>query len=541
MARSDPVELLHAQILSLDSVGAGPQVPKHGEDTGHITLLRTRSFTDRFEEWRLGLSERLDKIDLTPDLAEKIGSRRWFRGFSTFIGLSAFSLAFWPSFAPLEAAPAMAIDEGARDEFRSQMIQPLALGGDSGRHMGATQAVVPLKSVPERPQIELLATLVQGDSFGRMLQRAGVGSGDAARVSELVARTMPLEDIEPGTQVDITLGRRMAAGQARPLDSLNFRARFDLELAIQRSGATGVGNLALIRKPIRVDETPLRIRGTVGQSLYRSARAAGAPASAVQQYLKTLGSQVDMDRSVRSTDTFDIIIAHKRAATGERQAGQLMFAGIERGGKATTQLMRWGDEGRFFEASGVGEQRSGLVAPVSGSISSRFGMRRHPILGYRRMHSGMDFRAGYGTPIVAVTDARVSGAGRMGGCGNAVRLDHGGGLQTRYCHMSRMAVRSGQSVRRGQVIGYVGSTGLSTGAHLHYEMYRSGRAVDPATVSFVTRAELSGAQLREFRAALARLKTVEAGAALANIVPDASENKESTREIDKIEAPKKVG
>ena len=431
----------------------------------------------------------------------------------------------------------MAIDDNARDEFRSQMILPLALGADSGRHMGATQAVIPLQNVPERPQIELLATLVRGDSFGRMLQRAGVGSGDAARVSELVARTMPLQDIESGTQVDITLGRRPAPGQARPLDALNFRARFDLELAIQRVD----GNLALQRKPIRVDETPLRIRGIVGQSLYRSARAAGAPASAVQQYLKTLGEQLDMDRSVRSTDTFDIIIAHKRAATGERQAGQLLYAGIERGGKPTTQLMRWGRDGRFFEASGVGEQRSGLVAPVPGGISSRFGMRRHPILGYRRMHSGMDFRARHGTPIVAVTDGRVSGAGRMGGCGNAVRLDHGGGLQTRYCHMSRMAVSSGQSVRRGQVIGYVGSTGLSTGAHLHYEMYRSGRAVDPASVNFVTRAELSGAQLKEFRAVLAKLKTVEAGAALANIAPETTEAEVPVREIDKIVAPKKVG
>lgn len=500
-------------------------------------IQRARSLSDLFEEWRLGLSARFDAMDFTPDLADKIGSRRWFRGFCTFVGLSALSLAFWPDFSPVEAAPAMAIDDSARDEFRSQMILPLALGADSGRHMGATQAVIPLKTVPERPQIEMLATLVRGDSFGRMLQRAGVGSSDAARVSELVARTMPLQDIESGTQVDITLGRRLAAGEARPLDALNFRARFDLELAIQRVG----GNLALQRKPIRVDETPLRIRGTVGQSLYRSARAAGAPASAVQQYLKTLGEQVDMDRSVRSTDTFDIMIAHKRAATGERQAGQLLYAGIERSGKPTTQLMRWGREGRFFEASGVGEQRSGLVAPVPGSISSRFGMRRHPILGYKRMHSGMDFRARYGTPIVAVTDGRVSGAGRMGGCGNAVRMDHGGGLQTRYCHMSRMAVSNGQSVRRGQVIGYVGSTGLSTGAHLHYEMYRSGRAVDPASVNFVTRAELSGADLREFRAVLAKLKTVEAGAALANISPETSEADVPVREIDKIEAPKKIG
>ncbi|MCB2089585.1 MAG: M23 family metallopeptidase, partial [Sphingomonadaceae bacterium] len=423
-----------------------------------------------------------------------------------------------------------------RDEFRSQMILPLALGADSGRHMGATDAVIPLKSAPERPTVELLATLVRGDSFGRMLQRAGVGSGDAARISELVAGAIPLSDIEPGTQVDIILGRRPQPGASRPLDSLSFRARFDLELAISRAG----GALALERRPIRVDETPLRIRGTVGGSLYRSARAAGAPATAVQQYLETVGEHLDLDSALRSSDTFDIIISYRRAATGEVQAGRLLYAGIERDGKPRTQLMRWGSEGRFFEASGVGEQRNGLLSPVPGSVSSRYGMRRHPILGYRRMHRGQDYRASYGTPIVAVSDGRVSGAGRMGGCGIAVRLSHGGGLETRYCHMSRLAVRGGQSVRRGQVIGYVGSTGLSTGAHLHYEMYRGGQSVDPASVRYVTRAQLSGEELRAFRASLDKLKTVEPGAALASLAPRETEQAEPEREIEKVANPRKL-
>ncbi|MXO55675.1 peptidoglycan DD-metalloendopeptidase family protein [Altererythrobacter gangjinensis] len=478
----------------------------------------------------------MEKLDLAPDLAEAIGSGRWFRGVGTLVGLSALALAMWPDFSPLEAAPAMELDDSARDEFRSQMIMPLALGADSGRHMGATPSVKQLENAPERPQLEFLATLAKGDSFGRMLQRSGVGSGDAQTVSELIARTMSLSDIEPGTQIDITLGRRSSAGQARPLDAINFRARFDLALQIDRID----GNLSLKRIPIQVDNTPLRIRGLVGSSLYRSARAAGAPASAVQQFLSTLGDQIDMDRSVRSTDTFDIIVAHKRAATGDRQAGQLLYAGIDRGGKSQTQLMRWGSEGRFFEASGVGEQRSGLLAPVPGGISSGFGMRRHPILGYRRMHSGMDFRASSGTPIVAVADAQVVGSGRMGGCGNAVRLRHGGGMDTRYCHMSRIAVRSGQSVRRGQVIGYVGSTGLSTGPHLHYEMYRNGRAVNPASVKFVTRAQLSGAELSQFRAKLTQLKQVEAGAALVDLKPAAPQEDVPVREIDKIAVPKKV-
>ncbi len=516
------VALSHSQMIADDR----PKV-----------IQRTSGFTEKFDEWRFEASEKLGKLDLAPDLAEAIGSRRWFRGVGTMIGLSVVALAMWPDFAPLEAAPAMEIDDGVRDEFRSQMIMPLALGADTGRRMGATPSVIALESAPERPQVDLLATLSRGDSFARMLQRAGVGSGDAGRVTDLIGRSIPLGDIEPGTQVDITLGRRPAPGEARPLDAINFRARFDLALQIERVD----GNLALKRIPITVDDTPLRIRGTVGSSLYRSARAAGAPASAVQQFLSTLGDHTDLNRSVSATDTFDIIVAHRRAETGERQAGKLLYAGIDRGGKPKTQLMRWGKEGRFYEASGVGEQRSGLLKPVPGAISSRYGMRRHPILGYRRMHAGLDFRASRGTPIVAVTDGRVSGAGRMGGCGNAVRLNHAGNLSTRYCHMSRVAVRRGQTVRRGQVIGYVGSTGLSTGPHLHYEMYRGGRSINPASVRFVTRAQLSGSDLREFRAALAKLKTVETGKALADLKPEKPLDEEPVREIDKLESPKKVG
>ncbi len=534
----------------------GDQYEHNGAETGAIksaisngglatptaapTSDRSATSTRHWSEIKNRLSAAIERVDIAPDLGSEIGSRRWFRGLGTMIGLSAVALAFWPNFSPLEAAPAMRTGDGARGEFRSHMIMPLALGADSGRHMGSTAAVRPLADAPERPQMELLATLPSPEGFEQMLLRAGVGPGDANRVLALVGAAIPLEDLEAGTKMDIVLGRRTSSDAPRPLDGLSFRARFDLGLEIERLGDGG--ELSLARKPIRVDDTPLRVRGTVGSSLYRSARAAGAPASAVQAYLKALGEQIDLDRDVRSTDTFDMIVAHRRAATGERQAGKLLYAGIDRGEKPKTQLMRWGKDEKFYEASGVGEQRGGLVAPVPGRMSSRYGMRRHPVLGYRRMHSGVDFRARHGTPIVAVTDGTVTGAGRMGGCGNAVRLRHGGGIDTRYCHMSRMAVSRGQNVRRGQVIGYVGSTGLSTGPHLHYEMYRGGRSVNPASVEFVTRAQLDGDELRRFRETLARLKTVESGAALEDLEQTEQEQAASlpVREIDRIDEKRAI-
>lgn len=513
-------------------------------------LMRASRLGARYEAWRLDASRWFEGLDLAPDLAENIGSRRWLRGLGTMVGLGAVALAFWPDLTPLEARPAMPAGEEVDSELRSQMILPLALGADSGRRMGPTQAVIPLKSAPERPQIQMVVTLAPGDSFASMLRRAGVAGEDIDRAAALVGQAVAVGDIQPGTQMDLILGRRTAPGQPRPLDSLSFRARFDLELALTRPGVGEVnpdgtpvipsGPLALNRNVIRVDETPLRVRGQVGSSLYRSMRAAGVPASAVQEYLRALDAQIDMDREVRPSDEFDIILAYRRAATGERQAGQLLYAGVDRAGKPRTQLMRWGSEGRFYEASGVGEQRRGLLAPVPGAVTSNFGMRRHPILGYTRMHAGIDFKASYGTPIVAVSDGRVSSAGRSGGCGIAVRLEHGGGLSTRYCHMSRMAVTPGMSVRRGQVIGYVGSTGLSTGAHLHYEMYRGGRVINPATVQFVSRALLSGTELIDFRRQLILLKEIEVGAALKDLAPLPNEVKEPVREIEKVDTARKL-
>lgn len=447
---------------------------------------------------------------LAPDLAEDIGSATWFRGLGTLIGLSGLALACWPDFTAVQAATTVSARGSVREEFRSQMILPLALGGDTGRRMGATDLVAPLTAVPERPTIQLVATLAQGDSFGRMLQRAGVGAADAERVSALVADAVPLGGIAPGTRMAVTLGRRSAEGGARALDRLEFRARFDLALAIERQG----GELTLDRLPIRVDTTPLRIRGTVGSSLYRSARAAGAPVKTTAEFLRQIGSAVSLEGELAPTDVFDLVVSYRRSANGEAEVGELLFAGLERGGKPRVQLLRWGEGGQFFEASGIGRQASGLVSPVNGRLTSYYGMRRHPILGYARLHAGIDYGAAWGTPIYAVSDALVAYAGRHGGHGNYVRLDHGGGLGTGYAHMSRIAVAPGTRVRTGQVIGYVGSTGLSTGPHLHYEVYQNGRTVNPLGVQFAVRAAVDEEERAAFKARLERLRAISPGAAL---------------------------
>ena len=479
-------------------------------------------------DWR----ERIANLDLVPDLGEDIGSARWFRGLGTLTALSVFALALLPDFGPVYGAQPSMPTSSEFEDARAQMIMPIAYGSDTGSRMAATDSVVALAGSPERPRIELAATLGRGDSFARVLQRAGVGGAEANSISTMISGITSLSDIEPGTPVNIVLGQRSSRNEPRPLESLAFRARFDLNLAVTRQG----GALRIERKPIAVDETPLRIRGTVGQAgIYRSARAAGAPAEAVQAFLKVIAGQTSLG-SIRPTDEFDIILDYRRAETGEVQVGNLMYAGIDREGKSKIQMLKWGngDSNQWFEASGVGKTSGAMGRPVNGRITSHFGARRHPILGYVRMHAGMDWGAPYGAPIFSTSDGVIAYAGRKGGYGNFVQVNHGGGMATGYGHMSRIAAHSGQRVRQGQIIGYVGSTGLSTGPHLHYELYRNGRAVNPMSVKFIQRAQLEGADLANFRAKLNRIKSVKPGAALAPMQGPTRRSDEPQREIDRL-------
>ena len=479
-------------------------------ESAHPLARRWNRWCTRIEAWA---AKRLR----APDLTEDVGSAPWFRSLGMLVGLIALSFLLWPSFAPLEAAPLMALDEAAQAEFRAQSLRPFAGGATQGRHFAAGESVVRLAAAPERPMIQLSATIGENDSLPRMLQRAGVGSGDAGQVAAMLASAVPLADIAPGTRFSITLGARISPSDPRPLTAIAFRPRFDLALAIARQG----GELTLSRTPIAVDQAPLRLRGVVGTSLYRSARAAGAPPSAVQEYLRAIDQAIAFDE-LAPTDEFDFVVSYQHAADGEGQAGDLLYAGVLRDGQPRAQLLRWGTEGGFTSLaalSGAGQPSENeslgslFGAPVAGRITSGYGMRRHPILGYARMHSGIDFAASWGSPIYAVSDGRVQYAGWHGGHGNFVRLDHGGGIGSGYGHMSRIAVAQGLPVRRGQVIGYVGSTGLSTGAHLHYEVYRGGQTVDPMSVRMAARQQTTDPkQIAAFKARLQALLSVKPGA-----------------------------
>jgi murein DD-endopeptidase MepM/ murein hydrolase activator NlpD len=253
-------------------------------------------------------------------------------------------------------------------------------------------------------------------------------------------------------------------------------------------------------KAVAVPTGPLRIRGRVGDGLYWSLRAAGASPQVAAQYLAALATEIDVGE-VGPQDGFDLVLGGNR---------ELLYAGLDRVAESDLQLVKWDANGRseWIDAANAAKPApvaDGMAWPVAGHITSYFGYRYHPILHFTRFHAGMDFGAAWGSPIVAAADGQVAAAGWSGGYGRQVRLWHGGGLMTTYSHMSDIVATPGSFVRRGQLIGYVGSSGLSTGPHLHYEVLKDGTPVNPLGVRFVS-APVVDAHLAD--AVKARLKAL---------------------------------
>ncbi|MFL6784345.1 MAG: M23 family metallopeptidase [Sphingomicrobium sp.] len=257
------------------------------------------------------------------------------------------------------------------------------------------------------------------------------------------------------------------------------------------------------------DPQYVRAGGRIGTNLTDALQQARVPERIGREYVAVLTRAIPLADGLSVEDKFDLVYE-----PGEK--GRLLYVGLDRIARADVELLKWTDGKQmvWINGDGVGGETSqGMRLPVSGRVTSGFGSRFHPILGYRRMHSGLDLAAAYGSPIVAAADGRVVSAGWSGGYGQMVRIAHNGGVQTMYGHMSRIVAHSGAAVRQGQLIGYVGSTGLSTGPHLHYEVLKNGRAVNPTSVKLAAApAQLQGEKLHAFQGALRSLMVLPAAA-----------------------------
>jgi murein DD-endopeptidase MepM/ murein hydrolase activator NlpD len=240
-----------------------------------------------------------------------------------------------------------------------------------------------------------------------------------------------------------------------------------------------------------------RFRGRLNEGLVTALGESGAPADVARGFLDTIAGRAS-GLNIGPDDHFDLVVDFSGT-----EGPTLVYAALDRVGASDVQLLRV--EGKWVDAGG-GDGRT--VRPVGGRLTSRFGMRHHPLLGYSRLHKGVDFAASYGAPVLAAASGNIVGAGWAGGYGRQVRIAHGGGLASSYSHLSRLAVAPGGYVRAGQLIGYAGSSGLSTGPHVHYEVRRNGVPVDPLGSGLASASALNPktqAQLRDRLSALMRL------------------------------------
>ena len=326
----------------------------------------------------------------------------------------------------------------------------------------------PIPAVDERMEraalFEITLPYPAGGDLPGLLVMAGASEHDAKEAASLVAEAFS-GMVDAGSELKLALGVGKS-GQDRPIEQLTLLSDLGRGAIVRDGGTLKVRREAASTRQIKV---------YIDSGPYWSLRRAGLDARLALEAAELVGKKAGDIHSVT-------------AVTGERPdrfdgdaTPQLLFVALERTGRRPLRLLKWpGAADGWIDADDFGPE-SAFSKPVSGRISSTFGIRAHPILRFLRPHQGVDFAARWGTPVRAAADGRVAAAEWRGGYGRQVQIAHAEGLATSYSHLSDMVAKPGSWVRRGQIVGYVGASGLATGPHLHFEIIRSGRRIDPLT------------------------------------------------------------
>ena len=352
-------------------------------------------------------------------------------------------------------------------------------------------------------------TLRPGETLGALFGRHGIGGVDAPRLIELLG-------IDP---------RRLPAGLAvrfahrdsapEPMD-VTVRTRPDEEITVARVGADWIAK----RRVIRWDTAWGRVVGQIESSLSEALERADAtePMGGEERIrlawdpADVMAWEVDFTRDLQPKDRFAVVVERRTSEEGEARLGPILATELEVGRRTFTAYRFETRSGRFeyFDGDGVSLRRAYLRAPVEfRRVSSGFSRSRfHPILGIWRRHEGADYAAASGTPVLAAGDGTIHTAGWSGGYGRMLEIRHRNGVTTRYAHLRGFArrIRPGTRVAQGDVVGYVGSSGLATSAHLHYEFRQNGTARDPSRVDLGNGEPIPAAELAPFRAERDRLR-----------------------------------
>ena len=351
--------------------------------------------------------------------------------------------------------------------------------------------LVPLRAVADPPTAYgpavIDVTVASGDTLDSVLDRAGVPAGIRAEAALALAGVYDLTDLRPGHRVEWTA----ASGDPTSLTRLSLFVEDGVEIALTFNGQVTAERL---EPPIR--ETDRRETLVLDGTLYEALVARNAPERFAVDLTALLAGQVDFRRDLQGGETFALVWQEDQLPDGSI-AGEprLNYARLELADRVLELVATDAAGPVIVFEDGEAVQRS--AAPILGArLSSVFGRRNHPVLGGVRMHTGIDYAAPVGTEVSATGAGRVVFAGTIRGYGLTIDIDHGGGVVTRYAHLSEIAedVREGTRVKAGDSIGAVGATGLVSGPNLHYEVRVDGRPVDPTDREALPEREIASAQ-----------------------------------------------
>ncbi|WP_421880264.1 peptidoglycan DD-metalloendopeptidase family protein [Pacificispira sp.] len=380
---------------------------------------------------------------------------------------------------------------------------PLAANWDRASLGVDSEAQSELLNRPYSIEIEI----APGDTLMSVLQDAGIDRPVAYRAIEALSEVFDPRGLRPKQTMEVDIMPPLPNGVSR-LAELRFHpdGLRDVIVSPEGEGFTATESVRSLTDHV------VRTDGQIDSSLYVAARDAGVPVRVLGSLINIFSFDVDFQREVQPGDRFSLMFSEKRTDDGETvDFGSILVAEMTVGGTLKRFYQFQDDDGRidYYDAKGQSVRRALLRTPVEGArISSGFGKRKHPILGYTKMHKGLDFAAPSGTPIYAAGDGVVEAAGWNGGYGRYIRIRHNGTYSTAYAHLSRIdsRVKPGARVDQRQIIGYVGTSGRSTGPHLHYEVHVNGRQTNPLGVKLPTGKTLAGAELARFERVRAEIE-----------------------------------
>lgn len=394
--------------------------------------------------------------------------------------------------------------------------------------------------VPPPKNLERLITVRSGDTFMKIMTGVSVSRTDAHNAVKAMRKVYNPRDLRPGQTLTARFESSGVPDQPLRFTGLSFKPTVDRTIRVTR---TDNGGFEAVRLDRELDHRVAHLGGSIDVSLYTAAEQVGLPPSVVIDLIKLFSWDVDFQRDVQPGDSFNVMVERSHLKNGDvARWGDVLYADMTVQGK-TQRYYRFESKDRngrisvgYFDDKGHSVRKPLLKTPIDGArLSSGFGKRRHPILGYTRMHRGVDFAAPPGTPVYAAGNGRVVSVGRNGGYGRYIRIRHNGKYSTAYAHLLRYArgMKRGKRVRQGDVIGYVGSSGRSTGPHLHYEVLASGRQVNPLRLRLPSGERLRGKNLTAFRAVRTylsrRLAALPKGTKVTQETSPKPDNKITTR------------